>query len=105
MDQGKWQQSPAIEITGRLHDASLFFNRGKVFSVMLRKFFSFGAIKFLPIWLEESGPAKTFYAIAGIQTALVSMVPLYFYGKVMREFYHRHNPFRLLYVAGVHRLV
>ena len=57
-----------------------------MFTIMLRKFFSFGATNFLPIWLEESGPAKTFYAIAGIQTALVPMVPLFFYEKVMREF-------------------
>ncbi|CAD6565385.1 MAG: hypothetical protein ASARMPREDX12_005798 [Alectoria sarmentosa] len=50
-----------------------------VFSVMLRNFFSFGAGKFLPVWLIKSGPASTFYAIAGIQAALVlTTVPLYF---------------------------
>lgn len=71
-----------------------------VFSVMLRNFFSFGAAKFLPIWLEKSGPAKTFYAIAGIQAALVlTTVPLYVYGKVIRDFYHRHNPFELFGLA------
>ncbi|KAL2043855.1 hypothetical protein N7G274_003375 [Stereocaulon virgatum] len=70
-----------------------------VFSVMLRNFFSFGAGKFLPVWLFKSGPAKTFYAIAGIQAALVlTTVPLYVYGKVIREFYHRHNPFKFLHV-------
>ena len=77
-----------------------------VFSVMLRDFFSFGAAKLLPVWLEKSGSAKTSYAIAGIQTALVlTTVPLYLYGKVIREFYHRHNPFKLLHVDVVHRAV
>ena len=75
-----------------------------VFSVMLRNFFSFGAGKFLPLWLEKSGPAKTFYVIAGIQAALVlTTVPLYFYGKVIREFYHRHNPLKFLHVDVGHR--
>lgn len=74
-----------------------------VFSVMLRNLFSFGAGKFLPIWLIKSGPASTFYAIAGIQAALVlTTVPLYFYGKVIREFYHRHNPFTFLHVEVGH---
>lgn len=74
-----------------------------VFSVMLRNFFSFGASKFLPIWLIKSGPANTFYAIAGIQAALVlTTVPLYFYGKVIREFYHRHNLLKLFHVDVRH---
>ena len=72
-----------------------------VFSVMLRNFFSFGASKFLPTWLMKKGPANTFYAIAGIQAGLVLLtVPLYVYGKVIRDFYHRHNPFRFLHVYG-----
>ena len=75
-----------------------------IFSVMLRNFFSFAAGKFLPIWLMKSGPARTFYTIAGIQAALVlTTVPLYIYGKVIRDFYHRHNLFQLLHLEVGHR--
>ena len=57
-----------------------------VFVVMVRNFFSFAAGKFLPPWLNESGTANTFYAIAGIQAALVlTTVPLYVFGKVIRS--------------------
>lgn len=76
-----------------------------VFTVMLRNFFTFGASKFLPAWLLRSGPANTFYAIAGIQAALMlTTVPLYRYGKVIRDFYHRHSLFRLLHVDLPHRV-
>lgn len=61
-----------------------------VFVVMVRNFFSFAAGKFLPAWLNHSGTAKTFYAIAGIQAALVlTTVPLYVFGKVIRSVVHR----------------
>ena len=65
--------------------------------VMVRNFFSFGAGKFLPVWLLHSGTANTFYAIAGLQTGLVlTTIPLYVYGKVIRDFMHRHNPLNTL---------
>lgn len=72
-----------------------------VFSVMLRNFFTFAAASFLPMWLISQGPARTFYAIAGLQAALVATtVPMYLYGKVGREFMHRHSPFRLFRIEG-----
>ena len=61
-----------------------------VFVVMVRNFFSFAAGKFLPPWLNNSGTANTFYAIAGIQAALVlTTVPLYVFGKLIRNVLHR----------------
>ena len=57
-----------------------------VFVVMVRNFFSFAAGKFLPLWLNHSGTANTFYAIAGIQAVLVlTTVPLYVFGKIIRS--------------------
>ena len=57
-----------------------------VFAVMVRNFFSFASGKFLPPWLNHSGTADTFYAIAGIQAALaLTTIPLYIYGKVIRS--------------------
>ncbi|KAI4160670.1 MAG: hypothetical protein LQ342_005509 [Letrouitia transgressa] len=57
-----------------------------VFVVMVRNFFSFAAGKFLPPWLNHSGTAKTFYAIAGLQAALIlATVPLYVFGKIVRS--------------------
>ena len=64
-----------------------------VFVVMVRNFWSFAAGKFLPIWLVKDGPSKTFYAIAGLQAGLVLLtVPLYLYGKIIRDVLHRHSP-------------
>ena len=61
-----------------------------VIVVMVRNFFSFAAGKFLPLWLNHSGTANTFYTIAGIQAALVlTTVPLYVYGKVIRSVLQR----------------
>ena len=67
-----------------------------MFVVVARNFFSFAAGKFLPAWLDHSGTAHTFYAIAGIQAALVlATVPLYVFGKVIRSRLHKamyHTP-------------
>ena len=57
-----------------------------VFVAMIRTFFSLLLEKFLPPWLNNSGTANTFYAIAGIQAALVlTIIPLYVFGMVMRR--------------------
>ena len=75
-----------------------------VFSVMARNFFSYGASTFLPRWLEHSGIADTFYALAGIQAALVAVgtTVMYFYGKKLRSLYDRHSPMHALHAKVPH---
>lgn len=69
-----------------------------VFVVMVRNFWSFAAGRFLPVWLLRDGTARTFYAIAGLQAGLVLLtVPLYAYGKIIRDFMHRHSPMDFLH--------
>ena len=75
-----------------------------VFTVMLRNFFSFASTDFLGPWLEKDGVAKVFYAIAGLQGGCILFtIPMYFYGKIVREFFHRHSPFKMLHVEVKHR--
>ena len=73
-----------------------------VFSVMARNFFSYGAGTFLSRWLEHSGIADTFYALAGIQAGLVAIgtTMMYFFGKRLRGLYDQHSPMSALH-AGV----
>lgn len=69
--------------------------------VMVRNFFSFAAGKFLPVWLLHSGTANTFYAIAGLQTGLLlTTIPLYLYGKVIRDYLHRHNRLSIMSIQA-----
>ncbi len=65
--------------------------------VMLRNLFWFGASWFMPWWLESSGAPMTFYIMAGIQAGitLISLLA-YVYGKVSRDWIHRHDPLKYL---------
>lgn len=76
-----------------------------VFAIMLRNFFSFGAASFLPLWLQSSGVAHVFYAIAGIQGGVIAVPGLliYIFGKRIRAFMQRHSPMRALGVDALHR--
>lgn len=65
--------------------------------VMLRNFFWFGASYFMPTWLETSGAPKTFYIMAGIQAGITLIsISAYFYGKISRDWIHRHDPLKSL---------
>lgn len=65
--------------------------------VMLRNFFWFGASYFMPLWLEASGAAHTFYIIGAIQAGIMLIsVFAYVYGKVSRDWIHKHDPLRFL---------
>ena len=67
-----------------------------MFAVMLRSFLAYGAGTFVPLWLESSGVAHTFYEIAGLQGGLVTIltVVMYVFGKRVRDFMGQHNPVR-----------
>ena len=67
-----------------------------MFAVMLRSLFTYGAGTFVPLWLEHSGIADTFYEIAGLQGGLLSLLTLimYIFGKRVRCFMDRHSPLR-----------
>lgn len=65
-----------------------------MFVIMLRSFWTYGAGTFLPLWLEHSGVANTFYEIAGLQAGLIlSLIFVsYVFGKRIRDFTGRHSP-------------
>ncbi|KAI9707967.1 MAG: hypothetical protein M1820_004386 [Bogoriella megaspora] len=66
---------------------------------LLRSALSYGSTKFLPIWLEHSGTRTTYFAVGGIEIAMFFVtVVAYMYGKVLREFIHRHNLIDMLHV-------
>lgn len=65
--------------------------------VMLRNFFWFGASYFMPSWLEASGAPKTFYIMGAIQATITLIsVSGYVYGKISRDWIHRHDPLKSL---------
>ena len=65
--------------------------------VMLRNLFWFGASYFMPTWLETSGAPKTFYIMAGIQAGITLIsIAAYIYGKISRDWIHRHDPLKFL---------
>lgn len=60
---------------------------------MLRNFFWFGSSYFFPTWLEVDGPKKMFEAVGGIQLGItVLSIPVYIYGKVIRNWIHQVDP-------------
>ena len=65
--------------------------------VMLRNLFWFGASYFMPLWLEASGAPRTFYIMAAIQAGITILsIAAYTYGKVCRDWIHRHDPLKFL---------
>ncbi|KAH7161031.1 major facilitator superfamily domain-containing protein [Dactylonectria macrodidyma] len=59
-------------------------------TMIVKNFVLYGFSYFINDWIVRWGPAKMFYAIAGIQLALcLTTVPLYMYGKKLRAWWHK----------------
>ena len=68
--------------------------------IMLRNFFWFGSGYFLPAWLVAAPVDKVFTIIGGMQLGITLLsIVVYVYGKVMRQFVHRHDPLKIFGLA------
>jgi len=68
--------------------------------IMLRNFFWFGSSYFLPDWLAETDTWKVFDIIGGLQLGItLCSIFIYVYGKQLREFFHRHDPLKILHLV------
>jgi hypothetical protein len=68
--------------------------------IMLRNFFWFGSGYFLPDWLAATKTWKVFDIIGGLQLGItLCSIFIYIYGKQLREFFHRHDPLKLLHLV------
>ncbi|CAG8982912.1 hypothetical protein HYALB_00002928 [Hymenoscyphus albidus] len=61
-------------------------------TIIFKNLFSFGLTFSAYDWLVEAGTYKTFMWISSIQVIVcLTTIPLYFYGKRNREYFHRHD--------------
>jgi hypothetical protein len=67
--------------------------------IMLRNFFWFGSGDFLPDWLAAK-TWKVFDIIGGLQLGItLCSIFIYIYEKQLREFFHRHDPLKILHLV------
>ncbi|KAI1611222.1 major facilitator superfamily domain-containing protein [Exophiala viscosa] len=68
-----------------------------IITMIVKNFMFYGFTYFVSDWVVAWGPAKMFNVIGGIQLALCTLtIPLYFYGKRLRAWWHAHPAFSKL---------
>ena len=72
-----------------------------VAGIIFKNFLFYGFSNFITDWLATAGPADVFYALGGLDIALVCIVPFfYIFGKRYRSIWARHNLLELMNIKG-----
>ncbi|CAZ86481.1 unnamed protein product [Tuber melanosporum] len=65
--------------------------------LLFKNFFSFGLTWEAFNWLREAGTKELFIYVASVQVAICSLtLPMYFFGKITRDFMHRHDILKMV---------
>jgi hypothetical protein len=67
--------------------------------IMLRNFFWFGSVYFLPHWLDHTKTWKVFNVIGSLQMGItLCSILVYIFGKQLRDYFHKHDPLAMFHL-------
>ncbi|KAH7355737.1 major facilitator superfamily domain-containing protein [Pyrenochaeta sp. MPI-SDFR-AT-0127] len=86
-----------VSITYALDAYRTMSNEIFLANIMFKNFLFYGYTYFVNQWTAKNGPRDLLYTFAGVNVAMVlTVVPMYVWGKRSRAFWHKHNIFEKL---------